>query len=112
LRAAPCRCCKSRTRPPPPRATPLFPQIKHSRRHPGGGGGGGGFDIEALQRDNDAGVDALAERVGLLKSATAGIRGEVEAQHSILDRMVRLHRWWLVVGAVLFLHAAVMMMMD
>ena len=45
------------------------------------------MDPESLERDNDRGISALSERVGLLKSATFGIRNEVEAQHSALDRM-------------------------
>lgn len=47
----------------------------------------GNFDVESMERENDRGVDALSERIGLLKQATHGIRSEVESQHSILDKM-------------------------
>ncbi|GBG00474.1 hypothetical protein Rsub_13155 [Raphidocelis subcapitata] len=48
---------------------------------------GGGFDVESLERENDRGIDALSERIGLLKQATHGIRAEVDSQHTILDKM-------------------------
>ncbi|KAJ9510904.1 hypothetical protein QJQ45_027688 [Haematococcus lacustris] len=45
------------------------------------------LDVESLERDNDRGLDALSERVGLLKAATHGIKSEVENQHNLLDNM-------------------------
>lgn len=51
--------------------------------------GGGALDVESLERENERGVDALAERIGLLKQVTHGIRSEVDSQHHVLDRMVR-----------------------
>ena len=50
---------------------------------------GGALDVESLERENERGVDALAERIGLLKQVTHGIRSEVDSQHHVLDRMVR-----------------------
>jgi hypothetical protein len=47
------------------------------------------MDIESLEQENDRGIDALSERIGLLKSATTNIRDEAESQHSVLDKMVR-----------------------
>lgn len=44
-------------------------------------------DVESLERENDKGLDALSERVSLLKAATAGIRGEVDSQDRTLDDM-------------------------
>lgn len=44
-------------------------------------------DIESLERENDANIELLGERVGLLKNVTAGIRGEVQEHHALLDRM-------------------------
>lgn len=44
-------------------------------------------DVEALERDNEHGLDSLAEKVGLLKMATQGIKGEVDNQHVTLDGM-------------------------
>jgi hypothetical protein len=67
---------------------------------------GSRVDIESLERDNDRSLDALSERVGLLKQAreprelatrphsshtpcmlqaTLSIKGEVDSQHSLLD---------------------------
>eukprot|EP00882_Tetradesmus_deserticola_P004696 GHRQ01004950.1.p2 GENE.GHRQ01004950.1~~GHRQ01004950.1.p2 ORF type:complete len:107 (+),score=34.07 GHRQ01004950.1:37-321(+) len=45
------------------------------------------MDVESLERENDRGLDALSERIGLLKQATHGIRNEAESQHHVLDRM-------------------------
>jgi hypothetical protein len=45
-------------------------------------------DLEALEAENDRGIAALGERVGALRGVTAGIHGEVESQHRILDSMV------------------------
>lgn len=44
-------------------------------------------DPESLERENDRGVDALGDRVGLLKQLTQGIKNEVDAQHTVLDNM-------------------------
>mmetsp|Transcript_19227 Transcript_19227/g.48931 ORF Transcript_19227/g.48931 Transcript_19227/m.48931 type:complete len:111 (+) Transcript_19227:124-456(+) len=52
-----------------------------------GRGGKGGVDVESLERDNDRGLDTLAERVGLLKAATLGIKNEADSQHNLLDNM-------------------------
>lgn len=46
-------------------APPNTARTQHARR--GGGGGGGAFDVESLERENDRGIDALSERIGLLK---------------------------------------------
>ncbi|KAI8468932.1 MAG: hypothetical protein J3K34DRAFT_425282 [Monoraphidium minutum] len=40
-----------------------------------------------MEKENDRGIEALSERIGLLKQATHGIRSEVDTQHSVLDRM-------------------------
>lgn len=45
------------------------------------------MDIESLERNNDRSLDALSDRIGLLKQATHGIRSEVDSQHHVLDRM-------------------------
>ncbi|WIA09908.1 hypothetical protein OEZ85_010122 [Tetradesmus obliquus] len=45
------------------------------------------MDVESLERENERGLDALSERIGLLKQATHGIRHEVDSQHHVLDRM-------------------------
>ncbi|GAX73830.1 hypothetical protein CEUSTIGMA_g1281.t1 [Chlamydomonas eustigma] len=52
-----------------------------------GRGRGGRVDVESLEKDNEKGLDSLAERVGLLKAATMGIKGEVDSHHGILDNM-------------------------
>lgn len=31
----------------------------------------GGFDVESMERENDRGIDALSDRIGLLKQARA-----------------------------------------
>jgi hypothetical protein len=46
--------------PPPP------PALASSRRYKDGA-----FDVEALERENDRGIDALSERIGLLKQVRA-----------------------------------------
>jgi hypothetical protein len=47
----------------------------------------GALDPESLERDNDGAIASLAERVGMLKLATAGVRDEAEGQHALLDRL-------------------------
>jgi hypothetical protein len=49
--------------------------------------GGHHVDPESLERQNDGSIAALAERVGMLKAATAGVRDEAEGQHALLDRL-------------------------
>eukprot|EP00775_Hariotina_reticulata_P012724 gene12724-12854_t len=51
------------------------------------GGKEGAVDVESLERENDRSLDALSERIGLLKQATHGIRSEVDSQHHVLDKM-------------------------
>lgn len=53
----------------------------------GAGAGGSHLDPESLERQNDGSIAALAERVGMLKAATAGVRDEAEGQHALLDRL-------------------------
>eukprot|EP00201_Polytomella_parva_P003799 CAMPEP_0175086666 /NCGR_PEP_ID=MMETSP0052_2-20121109/29386_1 /TAXON_ID=51329 ORGANISM="Polytomella parva, Strain SAG 63-3" /NCGR_SAMPLE_ID=MMETSP0052_2 /ASSEMBLY_ACC=CAM_ASM_000194 /LENGTH=92 /DNA_ID=CAMNT_0016358895 /DNA_START=132 /DNA_END=407 /DNA_ORIENTATION=+ len=48
-----------------------------------------GFDIEAPESDRDAGLDLLSEKVSLLKSATMGIKNEVDSHRRILDDLDR-----------------------
>lgn len=48
---------------------------------------GAAADPESLERANDTSIAALAERVGMLKAATAGVRDEAEGQHALLDRL-------------------------
>ena len=52
-----------------------------------GGGPSSHLDPESLERQNDGSIAALAERVGMLKAATAGVRDEAEGQHVLLDRL-------------------------
>jgi hypothetical protein len=51
------------------------------------GAGGAAMDPESLERANDGSIASLAERVGMLKAATAGVRDEAEGQHALLDRL-------------------------
>lgn len=46
-------------------------------------------DLEAMERDNDRNISDIGERVSMLKNITKGIHDEVQAQHGILDGMVR-----------------------
>lgn len=53
----------------------------------GVGAGASALDPESLERANDGSIASLAERVGMLKAATAGVRDEAEGQHALLDRL-------------------------
>lgn len=46
-------------------------------------------DPESLEKENDKGIDALGERVSMLRNITSNIHGEVDSQHQILDRMAQ-----------------------
>lgn len=52
-----------------------------------GGASNSHLDPESLERQNDGSIATLAERVGMLKAATAGVRDEAEGQHALLDRL-------------------------
>jgi hypothetical protein len=45
------------------------------------------MDIESLEKSNDRDIDHLGDRVGLLKSLTKTIKGEVDSHNSVLDNL-------------------------
>mmetsp|Transcript_6149 Transcript_6149/g.38180 ORF Transcript_6149/g.38180 Transcript_6149/m.38180 type:complete len:89 (-) Transcript_6149:832-1098(-) len=52
------------------------------------------YDVEAVtEEENDRGIDAIADRIGLLKKITKDIHTEAETQNRVLDRLVRLCDW-------------------
>lgn len=51
------------------------------------GRSGSRVDVESLERENDRGLDALSEKVALLKQATHNIRNEADSHHGILEKM-------------------------
>lgn len=44
-------------------------------------------DVESLEKENDRGLDALSERVSLLKTVTQNIKNEADNHLSLLDDM-------------------------
>lgn len=50
--------------------------------------------MEAVtEEENDRGIDAIADRIGLLKKITKDIHTEAETQNRVLDRLVRRCEW-------------------
>lgn len=46
------------------------------------------YDVEAVtEEENDRGIDAIADRIGLLKKITKDIHTEAETQNRVLDRL-------------------------
>jgi hypothetical protein len=44
-------------------------------------------DPESLERENDAAIGHMGDRVAMLKKITAGIHEEAESHHRLLDTM-------------------------
>ncbi|KAK9821837.1 hypothetical protein WJX74_002997 [Apatococcus lobatus] len=45
------------------------------------------LDLESQEQENDKGIDALGDRVSMLRQLTSGIKGEVDSHHRLLDNM-------------------------